>query len=272
MTQLIGTTYVSYTCVTSEEVRVAGAKYRQIAEDLREQITTGTLPPGSQLSTEPQLAATYDASRSTVRLAIGLLIQQGLVETRQGMGTYVTEPPTPLTVVLSREEDWQAGEPADAALQPTGKPADRPETTTFQAEATCASAEVAAALNVAEGTPIMLRRTHRYLGRDPWSLIASYYPMDIVKGTALEQVGSSAKSASLVLAEHGHRPVGYRHDIYARMPDTIETAFFQLPRPVPVTVVSRTTYDASQPVRLTRYVYRSDRLRLRHEMGSIPVR
>ena len=50
------------------------AKYRQIADDLREQITTATLPPGSQLPTEPKLAAAYGASRSTVRLAIGLLI------------------------------------------------------------------------------------------------------------------------------------------------------------------------------------------------------
>ena len=249
---------------------MAGAKYKQIAEDLREQISTGTLRPGGQLSTEPMLAATYDASRSTVRLAIGLLIQQGLVETRQGMGTYVTEPATPFTVVLSREEDWQAGEPTDAALQPTGKRANGPATETFQAETTRADTEVATALNVAEGTPIMVRRTHRYLDKDPWSLIASYYPMEIVKGTALEQVGPSAKSASQILAELGHEPVGYRHDIYARMPDTVEAMFFQLPRPVPVTVVNRTAYDASQPVRLTRYVYRSDRLRLRHEMGTIP--
>ena len=58
--------------------------------------------------------------------------------------------------------------------------------------------------------------------------------------------------------------------IYARMPDTIETVFFQLPRPVPVTVVSRITYDASQPVRLTRYVYRADRVRLAHEVATIP--
>jgi len=250
---------------------MAGAKYKQIAEDLRDQITTDSLRPGSQLPTEPMLAAAYDASRSTIRLAIGLLIQQGLVETRQGMGTYVTEPAIPLTVVLSREEDWQAGEPSDAALQPTGEPADRPATTTFQAETTSADAEIAAALHVAEGTPLVLRSTRRYLGKDPWSLIAAYYPVDIVKGTALERAGQSSKSASLILTEHGHQPVGYRHDIYARMPDTVEAAFFELLRPVPVTVVSRTTYDATQPVRLTKYVYRSDRVRLRHEMGCIPV-
>jgi GntR family transcriptional regulator len=251
---------------------VADAKYRQIADDLRDQITTGTLPPGSQLPTEPKLAAAHGASRSTVRLAIGLLIQQGLVETRQGVGTYVTEPVTPLTVVLSREEDWRAGETADAALQPTGAPASRPRTAKFQAETTSADAEAAAALNVAEGTPVLLRRTQRYLGKEPWSLVVSCYPMDIVKGTALEQAAPSAKSASLVLAEHGHQPAGYRDEIYARMPSATETAFFQLSSPVPVTVVSRTTYDSSQPIRLTRYVYRADRLRLRHEMGSLPVR
>jgi len=250
---------------------VPAAKYRQIADDLRDQITVGTLPPGSQLPTEPKLAASYGASRSTVRLAIGLLIQQGLVETRQGIGTYVTQPPTPLTVVLSREEDWRAGQTADAALQPTGEPATRPTTAKFQAETTTADAETAAALDIAEGTQVVLRRTQRYLGTEPWSLVVSSYPAGIVKGTALEQAAPSDKSASLVLAEHGHQPAGYRDDIYARMPDAAETAFFELASPVPVTVVSRTTYDTTQPIRLTRYVYRADRLRLRHEMGNIPA-
>jgi GntR family transcriptional regulator len=248
---------------------VAGAKYQQIADDLREQITTGALPPRGQVPTEPKLAAAYGASRSTVRLAIALLIQQGLVETRQGMGTYVTEPATPITVLLSQEEDWRIGEPADAALPPAGERASSQTAGKFQAETAGANAEVAAALDVAEGTPIVLRRTHRYLGSEPWSLVVSYYPIGIVKGTALEQAGR-IESASVVLAEHGHQPVGYRDDIYARMPDAIEIAFFRLTSVVPVTVVSRTTYDASQPVQLTRYVYRADRLRLRHEMGSIP--
>ena len=93
----------------------------------------------------------------------------------------------------------------DAALQPSGEPASWPATEKFQAETTNANPEVAAALNIAEGTPGLLRRTHRYLDKEPWSLVASYYPADIVQGTALEQAGRSAKSASLVLAEHGHR-------------------------------------------------------------------
>jgi GntR family transcriptional regulator len=250
---------------------LAAAIYRQIADDLREQIIAGKLQPGSQLPTEPNMAADYGASRSTIRLAIGLLIHEGLVETRQGVGTYVAEPATPLTVTLSSEEDWQAGEHADAALQPTADAASKPTAEKFQTETASAAPDVAAALNVDEGTQIVVRRSFLYIGKEPWSLVVSYYPMDIVKGTGLDQAGPNVKGASLVLAEHGHQPVGYRHDICARMPDATEKSFFQLSSAVPVTVVSRITYDATQPIRLTSYVYRADRLRLRHDMGTIPA-
>jgi len=249
---------------------MAGAKYRQIADNLREQISSGTLRPGDRLPTEPQLATAYDASRSTIRLAIGMLSTNGLVETRQGMGTFVRQPAEPWIVVLTGEEDWQGGEHADAALQPTGELTARPVTARFLAETAKADAEVAAALKVAEGTQVVVRRSHLHLDQEPWSLVASYYPMDIASGTPLEQAGQMEKSASLVLAEHGHRPAGYRDDIYARMPEPIEAEFFELASVVPLTVVSRTAYDASRPIRLTVYAYRADQVRLRHEAGSIP--
>lgn len=249
---------------------MAGAKYRQIAENLRGQILSGSLRPGDQLPTEPQLAAVHGASRSTIRLAVGMLTASGLVETRQGMGTFVSQPAAPLTVVLTREEDWQAGEHTDTALQPAGDHAHRPVTARFLAEAANASAEVAAALGIAEGDPVVVRRSHLHLDQEPWSLVASCYPMDIAGGTPLEQAGHMEKSASLVLAGLGHRPTGYRDDIYARMPDPSEAEFFRLASAAPLTVVSRTAYDVSRPIRLTTYIYRADQVRLRHEMGGIP--
>ena len=249
---------------------MAGAKYRQIADNLREQISSGALRPGDQLPTEPQLAVSYEASRSTIRLAIGVLTTNGLVETRQGMGTFVRQPAAPRTVLLTREEDWQAGEHTDAALPPTGHGTDGPVTARFLAETANAAAEIAAALNIAEGARVVVRRSQLHLDQEPWSLVASYYPMDIAAGTPLEQAGYVEKSAGLVLAELGHRPAGYRDDIYARMPDPAEADFFQLATGIPLTVVSRTAYDASRPIRLTMYVYRADQVRLRHEMGSIP--
>ena len=249
---------------------MAGAKYRQIADDLREQISVGKLRPGDQLPTEPQLATAYGASRSTIRLAVGMLTTNGLVETQQGTGTFVRQPAAPLTVILAREEDWQAGENTDVALQPGGEHTRRPVTARFLAETASATAEVATALNIAEGARVVVRRSQLHLNQQPWSLVASCYPMDIACGTPLERAGYVEKSAGLMLAELGHRPAGYRDDIYARMPDPAEADFFQLATGIPLTVVSRTAYDAIRPIRLTMYVYRADQVRLRHEMGGLP--
>ena len=66
---------------------MAQAKYQEIADRLRAQIDSGALPPGERLPSEPEIVRMFDASRNTVRLALALLTNQGLVVTRQGLGT-----------------------------------------------------------------------------------------------------------------------------------------------------------------------------------------
>lgn len=61
-------------------------KAHQLAAQLAEQISAGELPTGSWLPSERQLAETYEAGRSTVRQAIQVLINQGLVEEVAGSG------------------------------------------------------------------------------------------------------------------------------------------------------------------------------------------
>jgi GntR family transcriptional regulator, transcriptional repressor for pyruvate dehydrogenase complex len=56
----------------------------QIVEDLREQILSGSLPNGSRLPSERDLAASYDVSAPTIREAIRVLTAMGLVTTRNG--------------------------------------------------------------------------------------------------------------------------------------------------------------------------------------------
>ncbi|MEU7304892.1 GntR family transcriptional regulator [Streptomyces sp. NPDC007206] len=62
----------------------------QIVEDLRAQILSGTLPDGSRLPAERELAAYYDVSGPTVREAIRVLTAMGLVNTRNGSRATVT--------------------------------------------------------------------------------------------------------------------------------------------------------------------------------------
>jgi GntR family transcriptional repressor for pyruvate dehydrogenase complex len=68
--------------------------YQLLAEDLREQITSGQLRPGERLPTEPELCLRSGVSRSTVREALRLLASQHLIVTTRGVtgGSYVAKP------------------------------------------------------------------------------------------------------------------------------------------------------------------------------------
>lgn len=63
--------------------------YVQLVNILRHAIASGQYQAGDQLPTEAELCATYDVSPMTVRRAIGMLLDQGLVKTRRGRGTFV---------------------------------------------------------------------------------------------------------------------------------------------------------------------------------------
>jgi DNA-binding GntR family transcriptional regulator len=69
------------------------AKYQRIADDLRARISSGEYPPGSQLPTKADLMARYQVAVNTVERAIDELRKAGLVETLQGAGMFVCEPP-----------------------------------------------------------------------------------------------------------------------------------------------------------------------------------
>lgn len=63
-------------------------KYKTLAEDLRSGIRSHG-KKGQRLSTEQELMQQYGVSRQTVRQALSLLLEEGLIEKRQGSGTYI---------------------------------------------------------------------------------------------------------------------------------------------------------------------------------------
>jgi GntR family transcriptional regulator len=63
--------------------------HRQVFLVLRDQISRGTFTPGGVLPKEEALCERFGVSRITVRRALADLAAQGLVERRQGIGTFV---------------------------------------------------------------------------------------------------------------------------------------------------------------------------------------
>jgi GntR family transcriptional regulator len=70
-----------------------GPKYLQIREALRREVDAGRYPPGSPLPSQRLLAERFGVTLMTLRQAIGLLEEDGIVVTRQGRGTFVRPRP-----------------------------------------------------------------------------------------------------------------------------------------------------------------------------------
>ena len=66
------------------------ARTDDVIDAIKAMIMSGELSPGDRLPVEPDLAAQLDVSRSSLREGVRSLIAMGVLEARQGAGTYVT--------------------------------------------------------------------------------------------------------------------------------------------------------------------------------------
>lgn len=66
--------------------------YAKTAALIKQSIQAGGLKPGDRIEAEDVLSAKYRVSRITLRRAIELLIKDGLLVRRHGVGTFVTSP------------------------------------------------------------------------------------------------------------------------------------------------------------------------------------
>src|SRR5699024_7600410 len=77
----------------------SGARYEQIAEQIRESIRTGRRQVGQLLESEAALAADYHVAPGTVREALRMLVSEGSVGGRRGARKGVLRKPRTAVVV-----------------------------------------------------------------------------------------------------------------------------------------------------------------------------
>lgn len=73
-------------------------RYQQIADELRERVAGGRYGPGRLLPSEAEMSTEFGVSRVTVRHALELLRDEGLVAARQGFGWFVATSPVRQTL------------------------------------------------------------------------------------------------------------------------------------------------------------------------------
>jgi len=94
--------------MASKPGKPRSARYRDIAARLQKEIRLGNVAVGDLLPTETELMARYSASRQTVREALRILMDQGLIVRRAGLGSVViaAEPPVLFTHSVKSLGEW----------------------------------------------------------------------------------------------------------------------------------------------------------------------
>ena len=77
--------------------------YEQLADHLRQDVLEGRLPTGVAFPSERKLMVRYQVTRTTVRSAIGLLKQEGMVAAEHGAGSFVRDPKADRRLVDARQ-------------------------------------------------------------------------------------------------------------------------------------------------------------------------
>src|SRR5688572_3328106 len=80
---------------------------QRIVDGVSARIRGGELKPGDRVPSEPELMREFGVSRSVVREAVSRLQASGLVETRQGVGTFVLAQPAAQPLLNAAPRDLE---------------------------------------------------------------------------------------------------------------------------------------------------------------------
>jgi GntR family transcriptional regulator len=230
------------------------AVYQRIADDLRTQILSGDLPPGSPLPSEAELVRQYGSSRGPVRQAINLLRSEGLIDSHQGRGVFVRRRPPLRRLSIDGMADGTR-DAQNSAAEIGGQLEVR------RYAPIAAPSDVAARLELPEGTRVLARSFRVIVEGRPVQLSDSYFPYDLVKGTPAEDPDNEPWPGGTLtqLRSLGVEIREITEDVATRTPTPDETQELGLRPGTPVFEVTRTIHATDRPVVTSRLVIAGDR-------------
>ncbi|MDG4772702.1 GntR family transcriptional regulator [Solwaraspora sp. WMMD792] len=234
-------------------------RYRRVADQLRDRITSGAIPPGALLPSEVALAKEFNVARGTIRAAINALRQDGLVTTEHGRGTYAQPAvalPNPASRQITTNCRQDETKPRGGGEQIVTL-LDREHVSTrdvIAVEATYedvpASPHLAALLGCEPGTPLLERRFLFKTDGHAHHLTTTYNLLDLVAGTPIADPANEqgqSDEASILFA-HGIRVTHVDLRVTARMPDRTEIEALNFDHQTPVVVIERRIFREQEVV------------------------
>jgi len=218
--------------------------YHQVSSAFAAAIADGRLVPGQLLENEIALAARLGISRPTARQALQGLVERGRLVRRRGVGTQVAPARFHRPVGLTSLND---------DLVKSGR---TPGTQVLEHVQITAGADVAAGLEIEEGTVVVMIRRLRTADGEPLAVLTNYIPVAVAP-TAEELATTGLYDA---LRSRGVRPRLARQRIGARLATAAEARILGEPRRSALLTMERTAYDeAGGVIEYARHIYPASR-------------
>lgn len=242
------------------------ARYRQVADELREAIVRGDIRPGHALPSQPELARRYGLNQTSINRAIALLEAEGYIRTEHGRGSFVLEAPAARRV---RRVPARGDGSGSAFADETREPGLAPRAELVRVEAADAPSAVAECLGIPPGDGVLLRERHMFADERPVQMATSYIPLSVAGGVELAHPDAEPAGIYRRLAERGHRVVRFSEDIEARRPLADELEFLRISRSQYVLEVRRVARgEGGEALEVAFNVFPSHLWRLSYEWAA----
>lgn len=222
--------------------------YYQLAGELRQAIQKAH--EGGEtfdLPSENELSENHHISRATVRQALALLEQEGLIYREKGRGTFVAKKRArhELTSLIPFTDDMK-------------RRGLRPETRFLQSNEIEGPAEMTEALDLPPGSRLFEISRTRLGNGEPLSLQWSYLPEKLFRGLLTHDLRGSL--SAILETQYGMRYHTAQETIRARLATSEECAHLNLRIGDPVLYMERVSYSPNgTPMEFLKSVWRADR-------------
>ena len=231
--------------------------YRQIKDFLIHSLEAGEWGPGDAIPSEGELALRFNVSQGTVRKAIDEMAAENLLVRRQGKGTFVATHSDPRSFYRFLRLVPDDGSATHTVSDP------------FSCKTLPAPAEVASALGLRVGDPVLCVERLLRFHDDPVVFDQIYLVAELFSGLTLERLQGGEKSLySLFESEYGVRMINAVEHLRAVAADAYCAGLLGLSEGYPLLLVERTAYTyGNKPVEWRRGFYCTDRHYYRNDLG-----
>jgi GntR family transcriptional regulator len=225
--------------------------YHQLAEKLREMVSTLHFEAGRSLPSEHELCETYGISRGTVREALRILNREGLIERQRGLGTFVAS-----TKIVHESNKVMS---FSRVISATGKV---PRAKVLAFRQFPAPDYVRNKLQLAPGEDIVFLQRLRYGDQEPLLLEHSYFRIEI--GQRLNDLDLRGPIYDILEKKFGYVFKRSEHIIEASLVTKPDGKLLGLAAGKPVLIMNRLVLLSDDtPVEYAEDIYRADRTKFK---------